>query len=179
MPVSEYSSQCQNYANILFTAARGFFRAGLGTPNEAQSARYILKDYVNAKLVFCHPPPEIDEQEFNAAIYEKILRKAAKINGGVTAVHPGSKPVGRAGVLDNRFFDEKGGLSARAFVNGQEFDRGKQYPHQNMVTSSGELLTAKHARLASVLERQGANFNSKKHHKKMKREKQRGGGGYD
>lgn len=39
------------------TVARGFTRAGQGNPDEARAARYILKDYINGKLLWVHPPP--------------------------------------------------------------------------------------------------------------------------
>lgn len=35
---------------------RGFMTAH-GQPDQPRSARYILKDYVNGKLLYCHPPP--------------------------------------------------------------------------------------------------------------------------
>lgn len=41
-----------------YARARGFMRAGKGTPDESRAARYILKDYVTAKLLYCHPPPD-------------------------------------------------------------------------------------------------------------------------
>ncbi|OAD07173.1 hypothetical protein MUCCIDRAFT_20654, partial [Mucor lusitanicus CBS 277.49] len=45
---------CSTYA-----IARGYVRSSQGNPDEARAARYILKDYVNGKLLFCHPPPGI------------------------------------------------------------------------------------------------------------------------
>ena len=33
-------------------------------PDTSRAARYVLKDYVNAKLVYCHPPPGHDRDEF-------------------------------------------------------------------------------------------------------------------
>lgn len=33
---------------------------GRGLPNEAMAARYVLKDYVNGKLLFCHVRPDYD-----------------------------------------------------------------------------------------------------------------------
>lgn len=42
---------------------RGFMTAH-GQPDQPRSARYILKDYVNGKLLYCHPPPNINSQDF-------------------------------------------------------------------------------------------------------------------
>jgi hypothetical protein len=35
-----------------------------GIPDGSRSARLILKDYVNGKLLFCYPPPGYDAAEF-------------------------------------------------------------------------------------------------------------------
>ncbi|EXJ83845.1 hypothetical protein A1O1_07473 [Capronia coronata CBS 617.96] len=56
-----------------YARARGFATTGHGQPDESRAARYILKDYVNGKLLYCHPPPhdpEIDGNEFNEALYD-------------------------------------------------------------------------------------------------------------
>lgn len=56
-----------------YAKARGFATTGQGQPDESRAARYILKDYVNGKLLFCQPPPhdpEIDQAEFNRALYD-------------------------------------------------------------------------------------------------------------
>lgn len=64
-----------------YARARGFATTGQGQPDESRAARYILKDYVNGKLLFCHPPPpsgeaaaegkeRIDPLEFNKDLYD-------------------------------------------------------------------------------------------------------------
>lgn len=57
-----------------YAKARGFATTGHGgQPDESRAARYILKDYVIGKLLYCHPPPqdpEIDGHEFNATLYD-------------------------------------------------------------------------------------------------------------
>ena len=55
-----------------YARARGFTRTGQGQPDESRAARYILKDYVNGKLLFCQPPPlDIDPFEFNRELYDE------------------------------------------------------------------------------------------------------------
>jgi large subunit GTPase 1 len=55
-----------------YAKARGFTRTGQGQPDESRAARYILKDYVNGKLLFCQPPPlDIDALEFNRELYDE------------------------------------------------------------------------------------------------------------
>ena len=58
---------------VAYAIARGFAKTGQGQPDESRAARYILKDYVNGKLLFCHPPPSeppIDGQGFNRELYD-------------------------------------------------------------------------------------------------------------
>lgn len=56
-----------------YAKARGFTRTGQGQPDESRAARYILKDYVNGKLLFCMPPPldDFDPIEFNKGLYDE------------------------------------------------------------------------------------------------------------
>ncbi|KAK5710210.1 hypothetical protein LTS12_028011, partial [Elasticomyces elasticus] len=63
-----------------YARARGFSTSGQGQPDESRAARYVLKDYVSGKLLFCHPPPSptgsaddenaIDPYEFNKELYD-------------------------------------------------------------------------------------------------------------
>lgn len=43
---------------------RGFMTAR-GQPDQSRSARYVLKDYVNGRLLFCHAPPGYKQEEFH------------------------------------------------------------------------------------------------------------------
>ncbi|KAG7514336.1 large subunit GTPase 1-like [Solea senegalensis] len=52
---------------------RGFMTAH-GQPDQPRSARYILKDYVNGKLLYCHPPPHINAEDFQPQ-HNKFLKK--------------------------------------------------------------------------------------------------------
>lgn len=62
-----------------YARARGFSTQGLGQPDESRAARYVLKDYVNGKLLYCHPPPvssnedtEIDDAEDGQASIDPL-----------------------------------------------------------------------------------------------------------
>ncbi|KAF8578414.1 hypothetical protein K439DRAFT_1621336 [Ramaria rubella] len=186
---------------IAYAIARGFARSGQGNPDESRAARYVLKDYVNAKLLFCHPPPGISEEEFNAATRQNALRrlegkKKAPVTrvgkGADTFMHPNipaaivndNAPVEgqKSRVLDASFFAGGPVLSSRPFVQGQEFSRAKLYPHQNSVADDGSTITGRRARLMAVLANNPdgtAGPKGKKHHKGNKRVKQRSGKGYD
>ncbi|CCH42603.1 Large subunit GTPase 1 [Wickerhamomyces ciferrii] len=60
-----------------YARARGYMTQGFGSADEPRAARYILKDYVNGKLPYVHPPPNSDNTpltheeklEFNKELY--------------------------------------------------------------------------------------------------------------
>ena len=55
-----------------YARARGFQTQGLGQPDEARAARYVLKDYVSGKLLYVEPPPGIsDTKAFNNELYDE------------------------------------------------------------------------------------------------------------
>lgn len=36
-----------------------------GQPDQSRSARYVLKDYVNGRLLYCHAPPGHNQAVFH------------------------------------------------------------------------------------------------------------------
>ncbi|KAJ3508845.1 hypothetical protein NLJ89_g5536 [Agrocybe chaxingu] len=182
---------------IAYAIARGYMRSGQGNPDEARAARYILKDYVNGKLLFCHPPPGVPECQFSEPTYKNMLaRLAGKKHAPVTRVGKDSDtyvPPSRldsndtscavqvqgvkSHLVDRAFFESNSSLHSRAFIqeSGKEFTRTKLYPHQNTVAPDGMTINAKQARLLALLQ----NADTGKKHKKTKRVKQRSGKGYD
>ncbi|KAK2461620.1 hypothetical protein APHAL10511_006083 [Amanita phalloides] len=183
-----------------YAIARGFMRSSQGNPDEARAARYLLKDYVNGKLLFCHPPPGIAPVEFNEAAHARsmaraigrkrapVTRVAKSANTYVPSVSMAFSPNHgavlsggtKSKALDQEFF-EKNNLPHRPHIlgsagHGKEFTRLKAFPHQNTVADDGTLLDPLQARLAALSSHGGF---VKKHHKKMKRGKQRSGRGYD
>lgn len=44
-----------------------------GQPDQSRSARFVLKDYVNGRLLFCHCPPGEKQDEFHR--YPARIRK--------------------------------------------------------------------------------------------------------
>lgn len=44
-----------------------------GQPDQSRSARLVLKDYVNGRLLFCHAPPGYVQEEFHT--YPPRLRR--------------------------------------------------------------------------------------------------------
>lgn len=48
-----------------YARARGYMTQGFGAADEPRAARYILKDYVNGKLLYVNPPPnEVGDNEW-------------------------------------------------------------------------------------------------------------------
>lgn len=177
-------------------------RSGQGNPDESRAARTILKDYVNAKLLYCHPPPTIHEDDFNEQTREIALQRAVgKKRAPTTRVTknadtfiapagaPGSTTAENQGhkthKVDQEFFATNASVASRPMTQGvkgqgQEFSRGRIYPHQNSVADDGTPLSGRRARIAAVMAAAGGEIQpGKKHHKKMKRVKQRSGKGYD
>lgn len=199
------------YYLSVISVARGFTRAGQGTPDEARAARYILKDYVNAKLLYCHPPPEVDPVDFNEETRAFALERVAgkkrapttrvgkdsvtfippnsiqtTTNDGPTPSNSGvassSKSSRRVNILDHEFFESNTfGGDSRPFIqsggdqNGLTFSRVKMFPHQFGIGDDGRPLSADEvtARTQAML------ASGKKHHKKVKKTKQRSGKGFD
>lgn len=51
-----------------FLNAHGYNRGFMtqrGLPDNARSSRYVLKDFVNGKLLYCHAPPGIKQEDFH------------------------------------------------------------------------------------------------------------------
>ncbi|RSL44043.1 hypothetical protein CEP54_014847 [Fusarium duplospermum] len=73
-PIEEGGTGVPTAAELLraYARARGFQTQGLGQPDESRAARYILKDYVNGKLLFVSPPPGVeDAADFNRELYDE------------------------------------------------------------------------------------------------------------
>lgn len=183
--------------------ARGYTRSGQGSPDEARAARYILKDYVNAKLLFCHPPPNYSVDEFNYGARKLALRRIAEKKrapntqvgkSGDTYPLDGTisdpldlRPPGhnqKSQTLDRLFFDETAGLAARPFTKGaggriQSVSRPVLFPHHLSVANDGTPFATQGVQIGTLMASTSGRPPGKKDHKKMKRTKQRSGKGYD
>ncbi|KAG2023042.1 GTP-binding protein [Coprinopsis cinerea AmutBmut pab1-1] len=178
-----------------YAIARGFMRSGFGNPDESRAARYILKDYVKGKLLFCHPPPGIDEDRFNEETHERRLKRyATKKKAPVTRVGKSADTYmateeemaaasqtlrmgQKSRAIDDEFFQSQ---RDRPFMagskGGKAFSRSILYPNQVLVADDGTPLSGAQARMQVMM--QGMELGGKKH-KKIRRAKQRSGKGYD
>ncbi|KKA28405.1 hypothetical protein TD95_000231 [Thielaviopsis punctulata] len=177
-PIEEGGTGIPTASELLsaYAKARGFQTQGLGQPDESRASRYILKDYVNGKLLFCHPPPNgMDPQEFNKELYDDLhlpeKRRAALAHqlenmsiaetDAVSLAYVGGLPVSRkAEKLDQGFFasqSRNGGRVARPF--------NYQYTQQGQESASSKKVTGRKARQVAVLEGTLDAKSSKKHFK--------------
>ncbi|CAD6570832.1 MAG: hypothetical protein TREMPRED_006051 [Tremellales sp. Tagirdzhanova-0007] len=74
-PVEEGGSGRVGWEDLLSTyaIARGMTRSSFGMPDTSRAARYILKDYVNAKILYAHPPPCTSPDEFMRTSRDRTL----------------------------------------------------------------------------------------------------------
>ncbi|POS88028.1 hypothetical protein EPUL_001454 [Erysiphe pulchra] len=140
---------------IAYAKSRGFTRSGQGQPDESRAARYILKDFVNGKLLFCHPPPsETNTIEFNAEHYneEKALEQEVTVaSSGIAELElteKKSQPLQEQGLksqkLDKSFFlyPQKNAAHLRMPFNYKYSEQGKAdgmlLSQRNKSASSGQ-----------------------------------------
>ncbi|CAG8451189.1 3742_t:CDS:10 [Ambispora leptoticha] len=155
-----------------YAIARGFTKAGFGEPDESRAARYILKDYVNGRLPFCHPPPDtIPAREFNAESHNidhflKLKKKSTgasadtKIEKGAdifslgTSLSTSDNSVSMTGekaqVLDKSFFSKPPTASVQvkgnkfaSFNSNNGFHRVNIYPLHGKIADDGTLIDTK------------------------------------
>lgn len=175
---------CSTYA-----IARGYVKSSQGNPDEARAARYILKDYVNGKLLYCHPPPGHVSSEFNKEINEaalKVFKKlapstrvpATALNYVAPADGTTTQSGSRTAAVDKAFFERQlsspqvsGKNSAATSMTG---GRVTLFPHQRLLADDGSPLPmSRKERMAIVQANLGDMGGSKKHKKGKKHVKVR------
>ncbi|XP_053168237.1 large subunit GTPase 1 homolog [Hemicordylus capensis] len=92
---------------------RGFM-TDHGQPDQPRSARYVLKDYVSGKLLYCHPPPGLDATAFQRCPKGMAPRRAP---GHDADVLPGRNPKAKQieNLVDKAFFHQE---NIRALTRG-------------------------------------------------------------
>lgn len=71
-----------------------------GQPDNPRSARYLLKDYVNGKLLYCLAPPDIEQNKFH------IFPPRSKIISENRVLPPRAIRAGRGVVVNNEDLDK-------------------------------------------------------------------------
>ncbi|XP_054458684.1 large subunit GTPase 1 homolog [Anoplopoma fimbria] len=98
--------------------AYGFMRGFMtshGQPDQSRSARYILKDFVCGKLLYCHPPPHINAQDFQPQHNQflKIDSDCCDLSSTTTSKHHKIRRI--ENVVDKNFFHQE---NVRALSKG-------------------------------------------------------------
>lgn len=176
-----------------YAIARGYARQGQGNPDESRAARYVFKDYVNAKLLYAHPPPNIDGDLFNKEQRERArislagrklapptalaadvgsFEKGGQVNQlPLHGVYNQAMPGKKSKALDAAFFNTNSTgfmTTGRGKLSGQNVLRGK-------INEDGtEASPSSQSNKQTVPPVNG----TKKHHKGKRRQKQRSGQGY-
>lgn len=165
-----------------FAVARGFTKSSQGNPDEHRAARHILKDYVNGKLLFAFPPPELDAADFNAPTFSKFMASKERVSMfsskilGRDALDAEKNAAG-AGIRDvddniqvkleasSEFHLVEEAADIAVGVKGKSGDfngRAQVFPHQSMLDSKGFV------KVAAISEK-----GEKKHKKGKKNVKKR------
>lgn len=189
-PIEEGGTGTPTAEEILraYATARGFSTQGLGQPDESRAARYILKDYVKGKLLFCHPPPSeppIDPHHFNRELYD-ASHLPEKRRAALSSIQQSEASV--AGTEDASVLSDDLDMISLAPVQGEKstnldkrfFARGQGQGHTStpFAYPGNRALTGRKLREMVALEKDvdpaDLRLNSKKHFKgNKKRGKQR------
>jgi large subunit GTPase 1 len=126
-PIEEGGTGTPTGSELLraYAAARGFATQGLGQPDESRAARYVLKDYVKGKLLFCNPPPSdppIEPSHFNKGLYDEAhlpekrrvflqddesdMASVAAATDDLSLHDPAPQTGRKGGDIDKKFFGE-------------------------------------------------------------------------
>lgn len=174
---------------VAYAVARGFTKTGQGQPDESRAARYILKDYVSGKLLFCHPPstePPTDPREFNRELYDidHLPQKrrailAAQTEGSITGSEDPSLMDDPEMVPALPVQGEKSNrLDRRFFGPGQGNAGHLTMPFNHQYSEQGKQLSGRKERAVIALEKDvdpaELKLNSKKHFKGQRRKKAMG-----
>ncbi|NWV13059.1 LSG1 GTPase, partial [Ptilonorhynchus violaceus] len=92
---------------------RGFMTSH-GQPDQPRSARYVLKDYVSGKLLYCHPPPGIDPNDFQHQHQRCPESRIVQATGQVKP-EKNTKAKQIENVVDKAFFHQE---NVRALMKG-------------------------------------------------------------
>ncbi|CAO1632026.1 unnamed protein product [Jaminaea pallidilutea] len=163
-----------------YAIARGFVRQGQGNPDESRAARYVLKDYVNAKILYSSPPPGVDADEFNAGQRQraKLALKGRRYDpalgytedeGGANGYGNSRGPVrgAKTRALDAAFFNagNQGGamMKGKKGLPGRGVVQGRVAPDGTPLTAAqSQAQQAQQAQLAAA----AAGGGKKKHYKR-------------
>lgn len=171
---------------IAYARARGYMTQGFGSADESRASRYILKDYVNGKLLYVNPPPHLEDEspytieeckEFNKDLYTfDRLPDSRKEQIAEAAKNKGIEIIDLARDLKNLTFS-----AHTAGTNGEEAKSVTHGGKQAALYNAVEDLDNEFFKMDNVEGRLTNPFHkgkqtarsSKKHNKKNKKTKQK------
>ncbi|KAK4241452.1 large subunit GTPase 1 [Achaetomium macrosporum] len=148
-----------------YARRRGFMTQGLGQPDQSRAARYVLKDYVNGKLLYVEPPPGTDDPlEFNRELYDISQLPAKRRAALVTAMEEMSvQGDDTASLLSDMVPLPQGAKSQnldKAFFKAGQGSAGHlsmpfnyKYSQQGMTATAGKQLSGRKLRTMVALEK--------------------------
>ncbi|XP_043108859.1 large subunit GTPase 1 homolog [Puntigrus tetrazona] len=98
---------------------RGFMTAH-GQPDQSRSARYVLKDYVNGKLLYCHSPPHINPKDFQPQ-HARFTRPSGGVGQISSDAGKPSKVKRIENTVDKHFFHQE---NVQALTKGVQMVMG-------------------------------------------------------
>jgi large subunit GTPase 1 len=170
-----------------YAIARGFSTQGLGQPDESRAARYVLKDYVKGKLLYCHPPPvdpPIDAKSFNRELYDvNHLPEKRRRHLTALAAEASENPDESASLMDDDLDmapintapmvgEKSKGLDKRFFGPGQGMVKANN-PFHHKYSDQNKELSGRKLKAFTALEKDvdvsELQASSKKHYKANKK----------
>lgn len=185
-PVEEGGTGVPTSEEVLraYAIARGFQTQGLGQPDESRAARYILKDYVKGKLLFCHPPPTeppIDAKHFNRELYDMShLPEKRRRHLAPAAASSSAAGTEDASVMDDDLdmisvplTGEKSSKLDKKFFGPGQGSGHVSRPFHYQYSEQGKQLSGRKLKAVTAMEKgvdpSELQMNSKKHFKANKR----------
>ncbi|KAL3474505.1 hypothetical protein BJX99DRAFT_231438 [Aspergillus californicus] len=193
-PIEEGGTGAPTAHDVLraYARARGFATTGQGQPDESRAARYVLKDYVNGKLLYCHPPPPLSEDqdpidagEFNKDLYDwahlpprrQAMLAQQQLSAATKTPQQGSKSKN----VDKGFFGngaEAGGGKLTMPFNAKYTEQGQQI-RQNLTGRKERIMIAMERGVDVSEVRGGAKKHFKMKHKNAKKGRKEAGSNDD
>jgi large subunit GTPase 1 len=62
-----------------YCIARSLLAAASGVPDHQPASRTIIKDYADGKLLYCHPPPHSDKDQFYRETFKTALQNTERL----------------------------------------------------------------------------------------------------
>jgi len=167
-----------------YARARGYMTQGFGSADEPRSARYILKDYVNGKLPYVHPPPNPD----NSPLTQEERREFNKELYTIDSLSENRKEqikhaIASKGLKDFNLAEDLSKLSFSSHIGGDDTKESRSVNHggkQAAIFNATEDLDREFFQMNGVKGKFSTPFhkvenktNGKKHNKKNKKANQK------